>query len=635
MREKTKTGIKHAVCLLLCFVMFILCACGTKNGLEQKQTETEKETGMTAAAEAATVHMTEPVTEAETEEEVMEWEGYHVKNLTVGGVDISDYVIVRQEKNATMDNAVGDLIEYVKKATGVELKDSDGSEKKQCEICVGQTDRDTEKVKTEREKLYNDGYAIIFDEGRLYLTGKTVTGTMYAVYSFLEDNIGWRFYSSTCEDVKYAKRVDVPSDICVTFSPKLMNRDTFWYDTFNEEFAAKRKINGSINRKMPSKGYGEMISYAGQFVHTLPKLSNTSGAVNAQPCLTDPQVFETVLANVKKYLKNYPNARIISVSQNDSDANGRGCQCENCKKIDEEEGTPMGSLLTFVNKIADAIKDEYPDVYVDTLAYRYTRKAPKNIKPADNVIIRLCSIECCFAHPLDSDCKSNKEFAADIEEWSKICNNLFIWDYTTDFMYYINPFPNLNVLYDNVRFFVDHHVIGLFEQGNGQSISGEFGELRAYLLSKVMWDPDMSREEYYECMDDFLRGYYGDGWQHIREYIDRTSEKPNNKHMGIYDNIDKAVVVATGTKDQRRDVYDEYVKLWDDALAAADEEHYANVEKSSLQIKYAYLCKFWEKDSPQKLEELYNLMKKYGITHYREGVLLPENPNFNTRLAQW
>ncbi len=235
MRGNVRSGIKRAVCLLLCAVMLILSACGNQN--EQKQTETDlvqtETKPETAATIAATAHITEPVTEAETEEEEMKWEGYHVKSLTVGGIDISDYVIVRQEKNATMDNAVGDLIEYVKKATGVELKDSDGSEKKQFEICVGQTDRDTEKVKTEREKLYNDGYAIIFDKGRLYLTGKTVTGTMYAVYGFLEDNIGWRFYSSTCEDVKFAKHIDIPSDICVTFSPKLMNRDTFWYDTFN------------------------------------------------------------------------------------------------------------------------------------------------------------------------------------------------------------------------------------------------------------------------------------------------------------------------------------------------------------------------------------------------------------------
>ncbi len=626
--------IKSILCVVLCFVFFLLSACTAADPAQTEPQPTapateEKTAENTAETEAAT----EAPTEEETEEQIMEWEGYHVKKLTVAGKDVSGFSVVYQESDDTVRLAAKDFINYIDGATGIKL---DRNKDKQAnEICIGITDRDTEKVKTEREKLYNDGYAIIYDGGRLYLTGKTITGTMYAVYSFLEDVLGWRFYSSSCEEIKFAKHIDVPADTCVTYSPKLMNRDTFWYDTFNEEFAAKRKINGSINRKLPSRGRGEMIQYAGQFVHTLPKLSNTSSAVNAQPCLTDPQVFETVLANVRKYLKNYPKARIISVSQNDSDSNGRGCQCENCKKIDEEEGTPMGSLLTFVNKIADAIKDDYPDVYVDTLAYRYTRKAPKNIKPRDNVIIRLCSIECCFAHPLDSDCKSNKDFAADIEAWSKICKNLFVWDYTTDFMYYINPFPNLNVLYDNVRFFVDHNVIGLFEQGNGQSVSGEFGELRAYLLSKVMWNPDMSREEYYACMDEFLQGYYGDGWRYIREFIDKTSDKSDKKHMGIYDGIDKTVVVSTGTKEQRRAVYDSYVKLWDDALAAADEEHYNNVEKSSLQIRYAYLCKFWEKDSPGKLKELYNLMKKHGITFYREGVTLPENPDFNKQLALW
>ena len=198
----------------------------------------------------------------------------------------------------------------------------------------------------------------------------------------------------------------------------------------------------------------------------------------------------------------------------------------------------MGSLLTFVNRIAGDIKDEFPGVYVDTLAYRYTRKAPKTIKPADNVIIRLCSIECCFGHALgDESCEQNAAFKKDIEEWSAICDNLYIWDYTTNFMYYLAPFPNLGVLRENVKFYKDHHVIGLFEQGNYQSTSGEFGELRAYLLAKLMWNPDMSEEEYDRHMNEFLEDYYGAGWENIRTYIDKTSEAAAQNHVGIYDSI--------------------------------------------------------------------------------------------------
>ncbi len=614
---------------MLLSALFLLTACTNAVKPPETVTETEKETETVTETETETE--TEP---AETEEYEMKWDGAHVKKLTIGGVDISEYTIVYEPGDKTISNAAEDLSKYIRRATDMEIPAMPATQHFAHEICVGKTDRDTQKVADECKDLKNNGYAIVFDGGRLYLTGQTSTGAMYAVYSFLEDMVGWRFYSSKFEDVKYSKHIDIKADTCVTFSPKLINRDTFWYDTFNAAFAAKRKINGSINRKMD--GRGEMISYAGQFVHSLPLLADTPKTPNVQPCLTDPAVYEKVLGNVRKLLRENPDAKIISVSQNDSYADGLGCQCENCKKIDDEEGTPMGSLLTFVNKIANDIKDEFPGVYVDTLAYRYTRKAPKNIKPADNVIIRLCSIECCFAHTLDSNCRSNKEFAADIEAWSKICSNLFIWDYTTDFLYYVNPFPNLKVLYDNVRFFVDHNVIGLFEQGNGQGFSGEFGELRAYLLSKVMWDPDMTREQYYECMDDFLQGYYGDGWQYIREYIDRVSDKPVNKHMGIYDALDKTVLFeGAKTKAQKQEKMNEYLELWQKAYDAADDEHKPNVEKSSLQVKYAELILKWDDDSSGKLKSLYDLMVKYHIGFYREGVRIPTDPDFTKPLSSW
>ena len=72
----------------------------------------------------------------------------------------------------------------------------------------------------------------------------------------------------------------------------------------------------------------------------------------------------------------------------------------------------MGTLLRFVNAVADAVAERYPDVLVDTLAYQYTRNVPKLTRPRRNVIIRLCSIECCFRHPLtDETCPENRSTA--------------------------------------------------------------------------------------------------------------------------------------------------------------------------------------------------------------------------------
>ncbi len=137
---------------------------------------------------------------------------------------------------------------------------------------------------------------------------------------------------------------------------------------------------------------------------------------------------------------------------------------------------------------------------VESLAYQYTRKPPKTIKPRDNVLIRLCTIECSYIQPLDGE--QNQKFAADIEGWSKLAKYLFIWDYTTNYNDYLGPHPNLRVLAPNVRYFVKHGAIGLFEEGEGD----DFCELKNWLLLRVMWEPNLDGEK---LIGEFLSGYYG------------------------------------------------------------------------------------------------------------------------------
>ena len=49
------------------------------------------------------------------------------------------------------------------------------------------------------------------------------------------------------------------------------------------------------------------------------------------------------------------------------------------------EGSPAAPLIRAVNFVADAIKEEFPGVAIDTLAYQYTRPAPNMTEPRDNV----------------------------------------------------------------------------------------------------------------------------------------------------------------------------------------------------------------------------------------------------------
>jgi hypothetical protein len=247
----------------------------------------------------------------------------------------------------------------------------------------------------------------------------------------------------------------------------------------------------------------------------------------AQLCLTNPKLRDFVVERVKQWLRESPEASIVSVSQND----WRGpCECAECKAIDDAEGSHAGSLLAFVNYVAERIEGEFPHVAIDTLAYQYTRKPPKTIQPRPNVIVRLCSIECNFREPLDHP--SNASFADDIRGWAKICNRLYIWDYTTDFAHYVQPHPNWYTLGPNVRFFAAHHVKGLFEQGAYQSHGSEMSELRAWVLAQLLWDP---RQDDRQLIREFLEGYYGEkAAPFIRRYFDLLHEASLGHNLTCY-----------------------------------------------------------------------------------------------------
>ena len=195
-------------------------------------------------------------------------------------------------------------------------------------------------------------------------------------------------------------------------------------------------------------------------------------------------------------------------------------------------------MLDFVNRVADAVRDEFPDKFIGTLAYQYTRKPPKNIRPRENVVIRLCSIECDFARSFrDSPAPENREFLDDLQTWSSIAPHMYIWDYVVNFRHYISPFPNFMALQQNLRDFRDNNAIGVMEQACYNTRGGEFSELRAYVLAKLLWNPDCDMEA---VIDDFMYGYYGRAGQYVREYFDFLHAQIGERTTAhIFDDVDR------------------------------------------------------------------------------------------------
>jgi hypothetical protein len=397
------------------------------------------------------------------------------------------------------------------------------------------------------DKLGTDGFSLLTKNNRLIIAGGKPRGTLYGVYSLLEDHLGVRWFAPGVEVVPKTNRL-VLAALNETHVPALEYREVFWTEMMRDaNFAARHRLNGN-HCQLKEKHGGRAAVYF-PFVHSLDSLippdlhkdhpeyfplingQRVSGYV--QRCLSNPDVVKLAIARVRQWIKEHPDATIISVSQNDT---GHWCHCDKCQALDDAEGSPAASLLQFVNAIAADIAHDYPKVRIDTLAYQYTRKPPRTLRPRPNVIVRLCSIECCFAHPLATcDSEANRRFRDDIVAWQPVAPLLYVWDYTPNFAHYQQPFPNFDALQPNVRFFVQHGVKGLFEQGNYSGGGhGELGPLRAYLLAKLLWNPQCDLRKH---TDEFLAGYYGQPAPKLHAYLELLEQqvRDGKTHAHIYD----------------------------------------------------------------------------------------------------
>lgn len=452
----------------------------------------------------------------------------------------------------------------------------------------------------------------------IFILGGRDRGTMYGVMSFLEREMGVRFYTPR---VTVAPKKQRYAFTCLEHAekPGIRVRNDFYFEAFDPIWAAHNRVNGAMTwREQPGglECYWAVHTFfplvpPEEFFASHPEyyslVDGKRQYERAQLCLTNPDVLQIVIDRIKKKMRELPQYLIYDVSQNDW---GNPCQCEKCQAIAKAEGSESGVVIWFVNQVADAVKKEFPDKFIGTLAYQYTRKPPKTIKPRDNVVVRLCSIECCFAHDF-RNCPENESFVEDMEGWAKLAPHLYIWDYVVNFSHYIMPYPNFRVLQPNIQFFRDHNAIGIMEQAAYQSRGGEFAELRAYVLSKLLWDPEIDVPS---VIDDFMYGYYGRAGQYVKAYFDL-----------LHNQITPDTHIHLGLSPEDKIFSDDFVRkaerLFDEAEKVADnEEIRQRVEVARLPIMY---LKCRRSPIEAKADGTYDRFKaivaREGITHYAEA----------------
>ncbi len=560
------------------------------------------------------------------------------KKLTICGNDIRKYVIISGAEAAPSEARVAkELAKYILETTGYEpTVMSDACPVGDYEIIVGKTNREGELYTVCREELGDEGYVIMTAGTKLIIAGGEKRGTMYGVYDFLEKYLGWRFFTLTLEKCYGDDEIDIPEGLMDKKVPLFEYRELDWVCARDKHWAVKAKING--NYRKFGEDFGGELNWGGA-IHSLYHYLDST-MMGSQPCLSDPKNIESVIQQVGKILEQQPDLDIFEISQND---NQNYCKCERCQQIDEEEGSHSGTLIRLINALADAFKDKYPKLHFQTFAYQYTRKPPQKTKPRDNVIIKLCPIECCYSHAFnDESCKANVEFKADLEAWNEVVKKVYVWDYSTNYAWFTAPFPNFRIMRDNIRFFADNSVTGYYPEANYIYPSGEFAELRSYLHAKLMWDPYLSDEEYDRHMREFLEAYYGAGWENILKFINFTCDEVSNSHSDLWSH--PSLVIPY----EKWIAHNEEITGWWDAAEEAvkdDKETLENVKRSRLQYTLIKLsiehdARFEKGDAESRKQYYYDNLKFYNDLvkdniGWREAFTWPPKIDFQRPPLEW
>ena len=562
----------------------------------------------------------------------------HAQDIMLVNNSQTEYrIIIPADASKLEQKSAAVLQNYIQKISGAQILVSNEAGKLHTPaIYIGHTSKEEKvafgKMKPESYKLQTDGKDLIICGG----SGK---GLIYGVYNFLEVYLKCKKVSNDPAIIPLSPQISIPGHIHDEYKPPFVYRESYYPASHDAEYLEWNQLQQlddlwglwghSYNKLVPPKTYFNTHPE----YYALVKGSRQP----SQLCLSNEAVFGIIAAELKRKMSDNPDAMYWSVSPNDD--NGY-CECDKCRAVDNEQGSPSGSLIKFVNRIATA----FPDKKITTLAYGYTHKAPRSLKPADNVFVFLSDIDAYRDKPLAEE-GSAASFRTDLKQWGALCKNIFIWDYITQFTNYLAPFPNFHTLQPNMQYFKENGVKGIFAQGSGDTY-GEWAELRSYVTAKVF---ENDKADVKTLVADFMTSYYGKAGKYLQQYFDLVQEKmiASHRKLDIYGNP-----VNEWNKYLTPELLDQYSTLFDQAEAAVEgnQQYQERVMRARLPLEYTVFqqARFYGiekhgifiKDKAgewsvkpkfaERLSRFVNNCKKAGVTEMSEGGLKPDQ-----YLAEW
>lgn len=533
------------------------------------------------------------------------------------------HIVNHQYSDETVRFAASELQKYLLKATGAAIPYfADCCEMRGPEIRLGANVRGATQEETD---IHSEGFYIRGDGEHITITGKTSRGVLYGVYRFLEIFCNFRCFSKDVEVIDSFDVLKIRLDE-IREEPAFDFREAYFRNAFEGDFCAKNHFNSSLADLSKARG-GRMKWF--NFHHSFVDLVNPNIYFEEHPeyfslidgervalsqlCLTNPEVAQVAEKTLRGWIENYPECTVFSVAQND---NYRCCQCDACRALTEKEGSPAGPVIHFVNKLADAIREDYPHVLLHTFAYKHTVPAPRYVVARDNVIVRLCSFVCNFNKPFQVLAEENPEgeeavFVNALQDWKNHAKQIYIWDYATNFVNYLQPFIHIHTMAENIRYFKREGVKGMLEQGNFAYGGGaSMDDLKSYIIGRLLWNPDTDIDDE---MQRFITASYGEeAGKYIGQYVALMEKACANDKLFIKQYPDAQWITD--------ELVEQADMLFKKAMTVADGACLERIRREHLAVRYLQLTRMelGASDRDALIDAFISDVKRFGITEIME-----------------
>jgi hypothetical protein len=445
-------------------------------------------------------------------------------------------IVLAETATPAESTAARELAGYLGRAVGARfevLSESDPAAREAPAIHVGPT-RLARGLGLEPQALGREQWIQRTLDGELLLCGGRPRGTLYAVFRFLEEHVGVRWWTPWDESVPERPTLEVDG-LDASGRPAFSYRDVSGLDLACV-FCVRNRLNGYFALVGPEYGdtdaYGPPVHVHSffryvppqRYFETHPEYFSEIGGLRlgdeSQLCLTQPALLELVAAELVRNVsrarreaaaRGSEMPRLFDFSQNDW---GKPCTCKVCGELARREGSESAPIVAFVNRLADAVGPREPDVLLNTLAYGYSFRPPRTLTTRDNVVVRLSALyQRDFSKPLAH--RANREVRRAVAGWSRRTRHLRIWDYIVTYGAADLPLPNLEFLAHDLRYYRRRGVEGMFVQ-HDHPIAADLRDLKAWVLLKLLEDPARDAAA---LVRQFTDGYYGPAGESIRSYL--------------------------------------------------------------------------------------------------------------------